>query len=191
MSRVSKAIEHDRGAAVDQPLLLARRWIVLTTHPHREHIAVEHLRAKGFEPYCPNVFRTISHARRRTLQRRPLFPGYCFVPVSSDHVATGPIQATMGVRSVVRFGSAPATLDPAFIQALKAREIDGVIVQPSIPFTPGDKVSVLGGAFNGSVAEVLSVNESMRVTLLLHLLRRPVSWQTDAYLIEHAPRGTK
>src|SRR5208282_3544054 len=109
-------------------------WLVLTTHPHREDQAIENLMRQNFRVYCPMILKRIRHARRAYEAPRPLFPGYVFVEQPSQRQLWQPLRSTFGVRSVVMTGEKPATLPAGLIESLKAREIDGSICKPEMPF---------------------------------------------------------
>ncbi|MDX2307196.1 MAG: transcription termination/antitermination NusG family protein [Hyphomicrobium sp.] len=163
------------------PEFVGSGWIVVNTQPHRERIAVENLELQDFAVYLPLIRRTVRHARREKQVTRPLFPGYIFVARSPEVPVWRPILSTIGVRNVVRFGSAPSLLDDAFVAALKDREVDGAIPQPEPVFKAGDNVRISDGPLTGHVAEIVQVDERRRVTLLMSLLNRPVRVQVAPY----------
>ena len=162
-------------------LYLGRRfgWAVVNTQPHREHIAVENLQRQEFIPYCPLIKRRHRHARRANDVLRPLFPGYLFVKINPDLTRWRPMLSTFGVRSVVRCGEEVSLLDDAFVQALRAREIDGVISRPASPYQIGQEVRVTDGAFGGLVATIIEMHERDRLTVLMQLLSRVVKVRLD------------
>ena len=154
-------------------------WAVVNTQPHREHIALENLQRQEFIPYCPLVKRRRRHARRVTDVLRPLFPGYLFVKINPDAERWRPMLSTFGVRSVVRCGDKVSLLDDIFVQALRAREVEGVISRPQSPYQIGQEVRVSGGVFDGLVATILELHEPDRLTVLMQLLSRAVKVRLD------------
>jgi transcriptional antiterminator RfaH len=154
-------------------------WAVVNTQPHREHIAVENLQRQEFIPYCPLIRRQQRHARRVTDVLRPLFPGYLFVKINPDLDRWRPMLSTFGVRSVVRCGDKVSLLDDAFVQAVRAREVDGVISRPVSPYQEGQEVRVSGGAFDGLVATIVEMHPPDRLTVLMQLLNRTVKVRLD------------
>lgn len=163
------------------------RWIVATTHPHSEAIAREHLERQGFTVYCPMIRKRRSHARRVDTVLRPLFPGYIFVHLSVASGIWRPIQSTTGIRTIVRFGEEPATLDAAFIEALQAREEEGAVIRPPTPFVVGQQVQIEGGPFDGLMARILSLNDRDRITVLLDVMNRGVKTLLDSRQLTPAP----
>lgn len=154
-------------------------WAVVNTHPHREHVALENLQRQEFWAYCPVISRRRSHARRVTTVLRPLFPGYLFVKILGDVQRWRPLLSTEGIRSVVRCGEELSLLGDAFVESLKAREVDGVIARPSSPYSVGQQVRLAGGAFDGLVATVIEMHENDRLTVLMQLLSRAVKVRID------------
>lgn len=147
-------------------------WIVLTTHPSREAYARENLERQGFTVYYPRMIKRIRHARRIYDAPRPLFPSYVFVAHSPLLGRWRSLLSTYGVRSVVRQGETPCLISNAFIEAFKAREVDGVLRRPEQPFAIGQEVKIQGGALDGIVGTILELRERQRIVLLMNILNQ-------------------
>ena len=78
------------------------------------------------------------------------------------------------MRSIVRCGDELSLVDDAFVQSLKAREVEGAICRPESPYHVGQQVRLAGGAFDGLVATIIEMHERDRLTVLMDLLNRPV-----------------
>ena len=161
----------------------ASNWIVLTTHPHREDFAIENLVRQDYEAYCPMIVKRIKHARRVYDAKRPLFPGYIFVERPAQRHLWRPLLGTFGVRSVVCNGETPSLLPAGFVESLKAREVDGAIQKPEMPFKPGQSVIINGGPFDGLVGQILEIRESDRVLLLLNILNQQTRVRVDTNML--------
>lgn len=155
------------------------KWVVINTHPHKEHFALENLARQSFESYCPMLKRQVRHARKTRDVLRPMFPGYVFTAVSRDMQLWRPILSTFGVRSVVRMGDKLGFLPNSFIQSLKVREVDGVISKPISPYKIGQNVRMVAGPFEGLVATIIEMNDNDRLVVLMELLNRPVKVKVD------------
>jgi transcriptional antiterminator RfaH len=155
-------------------------WVVVHTHPHKEQVALDHLARQNFACYCPLVRKRIRHARRTRDVLRPLFPGYVFVEMAGDRGHWRPLLSTTGVRTLVRSGEEPSRLDARFIDALRAREIDGVIVTPASAYTVGQQIRISEGPLEGIVATILDLDEKERIVVLMDILNRPVRVRLDA-----------
>lgn len=163
-----------------------RTWAVVNTHPHRERLAVTNLSRQHFDAYCPMISRRVRHARRAHDVLRPLFPGYVFVAVDPDLRPWRPILSTFGVRSLILRGERPGLLEDAFVQGIKAREVDGAIVRPETPYQLGQQVRLTVGAFEGLLATIIDMDEKDRLVVLMDLLNRPVKVRVDAGLVAAA-----
>jgi transcriptional antiterminator RfaH len=83
------------------------------------------------------------------------------------------VRSAHGVISVVRFGEWYPDVADDIIEELRLETEDRVIGESASPWTPGDRVRLVGGALAGLeavVTEVLPGNE--RVRLLLDFLGR-------------------
>ncbi|MFV2035139.1 MAG: transcriptional activator RfaH [Halocynthiibacter sp.] len=149
-------------------------WAVASTHPSREHVALQNLTRQGFTAYCPMVRKRIRHARRVEEVLRPVFPGYVFIQIDVDQTQWRPILSTIGIRTLISFGSKLGLLDVEFVQGLKERECAGAVDMDKRPFAAGQKVQLVGGPMDGVLATVLSVEARDRIVVLMELLKRSV-----------------
>jgi transcriptional antiterminator RfaH len=155
-------------------------WAVVKAQPHRERVAVENLERQGFRTYCPVILRQRRRGRQMQPVPKPLFPGYLFVRLDPDVQPWRPMLSTLGVRTVICSGERPSLIEDAFVEGLKVREHDGVIVHPDRPYQVGQQVRMAGGAFDGLVATVIGMREKDRLTVLLQLLSRAVRVELGA-----------
>jgi transcriptional antiterminator RfaH len=157
-----------------------RTWVVVNTHPAKEMLAIENLRRQKFETYCPLMRKRIRHARREHEALRPLFPSYVFAKLDPKMNRWRSIASTFGVKQLIAFGERPGLLHSDFIESLKAREVEGVIVRPREPYQVGQKVLLTGGAFEGISATIIELNENDRVVVLMEILSRSVKIKVDS-----------
>jgi transcriptional antiterminator RfaH len=150
----------------------AAPWIVINTHPHREHIALTNLERQDFHAYCPMMRKRRSHARRVDTVLRPLFPNYLFVQENPTLGRWRPILSTYGVRTIVRAGDELSFINGNFIDSLRAREIEGAIVRPPNPYRLGQRVQIAAGPFDGLVATIIEMDEKDRLVVLLDIMNR-------------------
>ena len=164
---------------------LFSRWYVVQTHPHAEAKAVRHLQRQAFETYLPRYLKKRRHARRVDNVAAPLFPRYLFVAVDMTTQRWLSIQSTIGVSRVVCNGNRPAAVPLEVVDALRQREdADGLVQLNQRPrFSPGDKVSVLGGAFQDCFGLYEGMSSNDRVTILLDLLGRKVRVNLDSEIL--------
>jgi transcriptional antiterminator RfaH len=162
-------MQQERLGAAGDPASPPKRWMVVNTHRHREDFAIENLERQAFEAYCPKLRKRRSHARRIDFVLRPLFPSYLFVRGGERWQA---IQSTLGVRTIVWAGEKPGCIDDGFIAGLKEREVEGAIVRPPSPYRVGQEVRISTGPFDGTVAEIIAMDEKDRLVVLIDMLNR-------------------
>ena len=164
------------------------RWFVVQTHINGEAKAASHLCRQGFAVYLPRYLKRRSHARKVETIARPLFPRYLFVAIDIAAQRWRAIQSTLGVSHLVCRGDRPASVEDGVISALRAREDEAgfVRLERRSPFSPGDKVRIVEGAFVDSLALVEGVSDHDRVAVLLDLLGRKVRVLVGADLIAAA-----
>ena len=145
-------------------------WIVINTHPHREHMALENLGRQAFDAYCPMIRRQRSHARRIDTVLRPLFPNYLFARLELG-AALRAFHHARGVQGIVHFGAQWPTVPEHIIENLRAR-IGEDCVHLVIPkLSLGDSVEIADGVFGGLEAVVTRVMPgTQRVAVLLAFL---------------------
>ena len=146
-------------------------WICVRTQPQRETFAQGHLARTGLEIYCPRHRRWVSHARRRELVMRPLFPNYLFAGSDRGLEALGHVRRTPGVASLAARDLAGAVVPDAVIACLRARESGSGFVELK-QFRPGEAVKITGGPFQGVEAIFQEKRDDRRSSILLSLLGR-------------------
>jgi transcriptional antiterminator RfaH len=154
-------------------------WAVINTHPHKERFAIENLVRQDFEAYCPMLRRTVRHARRTDTVLRPMFPGYVFAAIDIDRQRWRPLLSTFGVRTIVRNGDTPSLMPQSFVDALRAREIEGAITRPTSPYQVDQDIKIVAGPFEGIVAKIIALDDHDRLVVLMNLLNRPVKVKVD------------
>lgn len=151
-------------------------WYVAQTHPHGEERAVSNLRRQGFETYVPRYLRRRKHARKVEMIASVLFPRYVFVAFNPLVHRWLSIRSTSGISLLITQGDTPLPVPAGVVEGLRGREgEDGLITLGMGPsFVPGDKVRVVGGAFDEALGLFETINDAERVTILLDLLGRKV-----------------
>jgi transcriptional antiterminator RfaH len=166
----------------------APRWYVAHTHPNGEMRAVANLERQGFATYLPRYLKQRRHARRTEIVPAPVFPRYVFVAIDLARQRWLTIRSTVGVSRLVCQGEAPMAVPDGVVEALRRRHDDAGFVRLLTPMglRPGDKVRVLGGAFEETLGLLEEVSDEQRVTILLDLLGRKVRVTLDSSQIAAA-----
>jgi transcription antitermination factor NusG len=128
----------------------------------------------------------VKRSHSRTSSGRPLFRGYLFVHVTNDLERWRPLLSTYGVRSVVRFGSRLGFVDTAFIDSLRAREIDGAIGHSKQVYSVGQDVQIVTGPFDGAITRIIEMNDRDRLIVLMNVLGGSVRVMLDTAQVQPA-----
>jgi transcription antitermination factor NusG len=117
-------------------------WYVINTKPKKE-FQVEKLFAEGGFRYYNPVY-------RQGGQVRPFFPGYGFL-IFDFPSQYQTVKYTRGIKRVVGNKDGPIPIPEEIIQAIKAREIEGVIELAKHGQVPqvGDEIEVAEGPLKG------------------------------------------
>jgi transcriptional antiterminator RfaH len=149
-------------------------WYVARTHTHAETKALANLVAQGYEVYLPLCQRWVTHARRREVARRPLFPSYLFVRFDIEHTRWRSIMSTIGVAYLICQGDLPTRVAEGIVEAIKTAQGDGLFdyTHAAAQLQPGDKVRVASGPFANLIGQFQSTVANDRIRVLLEILGR-------------------
>jgi len=151
-------------------------WFVAQIKPNGYPKAKFNLERQGYKTFMPLIERVVSHARTKKRVMRPLFPGYIFITFDPERTQWRSINNTYGVSNLIMTRiNTPARVPNNLMTALLTScDVSGHILPPE-KFNAGDKVRIIGGAFEGTLAEVQHASEGARVRLLLDIMGRSVS----------------
>jgi transcriptional antiterminator RfaH len=147
-------------------------WAAARLQLHRESLALNFLKLRGFDTYLPRIRECRMVGGRRLMVTPPLFPGYAFVGIELQWHAA---RWTPGVSSLVMDGERPARVPDADIASLRARERSGFVVLPkqpcpSLSLRSGDRLRVRSGPFTGCLGLCAGMAARDRVLVLLKML---------------------
>ena len=149
-------------------------WLLAYTKPRAEKVAEENLRRQGFECVLP----WISVQKRRRGKwlwiDEPLFPRYIFVGTHAEQ-SWAPVRSTLGVTSLVRFGTQFATVPETLIHDLLSAADEGP--EQQVRFKQGQKVHITGESFSSIVGIFEMQDGEDRARVLIDLLGRPTTVQ--------------
>ena len=109
-----------------------------------------------------------------------MFSSYVFVNYQSGAGKWPSIQSTIGVQSVVLQGEKHGLLPSDFVDGLRSREVDGIILRPAERFDIDQQVFLQGAPLDGLVGEILEMRENDRILVLLSLLGQAVRLNLEA-----------
>jgi transcriptional antiterminator RfaH len=154
------------------------RWYLIHTKPLSEGLAKTNLERQDYQVYLPRATQSVrynGHWRDRIVS---LFPRYLFLRLNEGRQSLAPARSTLGVASVVRFGSQYTIVPDAVIDGLVARAdpVSGLhrLVRGA-RLTPGTAVRIRKGPFDGLEGVFEREAGADRVVVLLNLLGQAVS----------------
>ena len=155
-------------------------WYLAYCRPREEHRASLHLRNQGVESYYPQVEVTKLHRGHRIARLEPMFPSYLFVRVDLDLFPPYRLNATRGLRHMVRYGKQWTKIPCELVYDLMCRE-DSDASRAILNQLPrcGDKVQIQQGNFAGLEALYQEPDGEQRSFLLLEMLHQRVRYSVD------------
>ncbi len=148
------------------------KWRCIRGKPKSEHLAAQHLKAAGYESFCPRIRHQKQTTRGPVWFVEALFPGYLFVKFAPTNVRQ--VAATPFVSQVLTFMEDFGAVPEKVIVDLR----DSVDVQETVTVNTaiqtGDAVEVVTGPLQGQSVTVTQVLPGTdRVRVLLEFLGSP------------------
>lgn len=152
-------------------------WYALVVQPKHEKAVDEYLRRRGLAALCPTYQARKCWSDRIKVVDLPLFAGYVFACFSYAQriVALG----TVGVRSIVGFGSTPQPIPEAEIAALQSIRISGLPTRPWPYFQAGQRVRVVKGCLAGLEGILAREKDLFRVVVRVEMLMRSIAVEVE------------
>ena len=161
-------------------------WVCVRTQPKREAIAAGQLKAlEGVEVFCPRIRFRRKTKRGKVWFEEALFPGYLFARFDFKESVRA-VSSAYGVRGLVRFHEAYATVPNAMVEILRAERVNEepiVIEEPSVKV--GDEAVVTDGALIGLhavITQVLSGGD--RVKILMDMMGTAIEAEIATEILE-------
>src|SRR5215469_186739 len=160
-------------ALLDEPV-----WFCLKAQLKREHLAAIALRRQfSIECFSPRLrFRKLTN-RGPVWFVEAMFPGYLFTKFvySKQHRA---VEASHGIRGIVRFGDRLATLPETIVAGLQSTVGSEEVVTIDSSLKPGQAVQITEGPFRGlEVVVTCLLPAKERVRVLFEFLGRSVQME--------------
>ena len=162
-----------------------KSWYLIQAKPKAEQTAKENLERQGYQTYLPLILGRAKKSGKTIKSVQAMFPRYLFIQLSDQTDDWGPIRSTLGVSTLVRFGMSPAKVPEKLIEALKKSENpQGIHEFSQKPLSPGDKVLIVEGPFEGYEATLFSQKSVDRVIVLLKIAENYVKVKLEKTVIE-------
>lgn len=129
---------------------MVNQWFVARCKTGREVTASVSVAAKGFEVFLPVQMVTVTHARRRELVSRPLFPRYLFIAFDPTNDTHGEINWCRGISSrglMVNADGKPLPVPDKVIARIRGDEADMLAKagQVTTGYLPGETFQIARG----------------------------------------------
>ncbi len=148
----------------------ARSWYLIYTKPRAEKLAQENLQRQEFVTYLPLIQETHRIRGKYASRIEPMFPRYLFIQLNCTTDNWSPIRSTLGVSSIVRFGTYPMQVPESLLEILQKNEDDnGSQSMTEKEFQTGDCIRIIEGAMAGLEGIYESKTSKERVIILLNI----------------------
>ena len=166
---------------------MLKNWYVVQSKSKSEATAAAHLANQQFEVYLPIVSEARKRGGRWCSVEEPLFPGYLFISLDTDHQNTSSIRSTRGVVGLVRQGAALSPMPKGYVENLMSLQMNiGSPIDLSALFNVGDEVLLTEGPMQGMKAVFGDRCGQERVIVLLNLLGSEARTTVSVNWIEKA-----
>ncbi|SFC95709.1 transcriptional antiterminator RfaH [Thiohalospira halophila DSM 15071] len=153
----------------EEPVFGGEGWYLVYTKPQAEEQARENLTRQGYRTWLPFVRERKRVKGRYKTVVEPLFPRYLFVRLSAGLEDWSPIRSTLGVSTLVRFGTWPARVPDELVEAFRATmDETGICDLDAPPVAPGDRIRITEGVMAGYEGICQARNSGERVTIMLN-----------------------
>jgi transcription termination/antitermination protein NusG len=157
-------------------------WYVTYTCPRHEKHVAQHLENRGISFFLP-LYKSMRRWKDRNKQiELPLFPGYVFVQMTSEHRVD--LLRVPGVVHLVTFQGKPAPVKGAEFEILRRGLIGSSILRPHPYLKAGRKVRIRSGSMAGIEGIFVRRKDSARVVLSISLIERSVAMEIDETDVE-------
>lgn len=147
-----------------------RNWYLIYTKPRAEKLAQENLQRQEFNTYLPLIVESHRHRGKYVHIVGPMFPRYLFIQLNCTTDNWAPIRSTLGVSSIVRFGTYPMQVPETLLESLKEHEDEnGLQSFSEKEFKTGDRIRIIDGAMTGLEGVYESKTSKERVIVLLNI----------------------
>lgn len=161
---------------VPQPTIAAgERWYAVQTLARREAYALGNLSDQGYRCFLPRFEKSVRHARRVTLARRALFPGYLFVSLDLARARWRSVNGTRGVLRLVMAHETPLPVPDGVVENLVKLVDPRGLIRLDHGLKPGDRVEITRGPFAQSLGEILSLDDQGRARVLIEMMNAKVA----------------
>jgi transcriptional antiterminator RfaH len=152
-------------------------WYVLYTYPQYEKKVHKSLLRRNFNSFLPVQTVVKQWSDRKKKVEVPLFPNYVFVQTETNQRFK--ILDFHGVSRFIMFNGKPVTIDDGEIQTIK-KMMNTTDPSKEENLTPGDKVILQGGVFDGLEGIIYRKNGKTRFCVKISAINQLISIDISA-----------
>jgi transcription antitermination factor NusG len=179
VSSSSEIHPHLTAASENNSILPVKSpWYGLRTRSNQEKIVAAILESKGYEQYLPLYRQRRRWSDRVVTTQVPLFPGYVFCRFDTQRRL--PVISTLGVVSIIGFGSDPEPIPDHEIEAIERILQSGAGAEPHPFLRVGQRVRVSQGALKDVEGILVRKKSDLRLVVSVSILQRSVSVEIDS-----------
>ena len=162
------------------------QWFAVYTKPRQEQLALLNLERQEYRCFLPMAINPYQRRSQRGLRIEPLFPRYMFINAIADQQSLGPVRSTIGVCSLVRFGSQLATMPTQVIETINGRcdPDTGLVKLEPTAAQVGDQVKVFDGPLAGLEGIFRERKGINRALLLMKMLGTESTVEVDRMYLQ-------
>jgi transcription elongation factor/antiterminator RfaH len=148
-----------------------KKWFVVQCLARREKYAQLNLLNQQFNTYLPQFWKTVRHARRTRTVQQALLPGYLFVHLDLKKDRWRSVNGTFGVAKLIMSGEQPAAVPAGIVESLIQHTDQKGAVRLDDGLQVGQKIKIITGPMTDLIGDLLSLDDSGRVRVLLEIMR--------------------
>lgn len=159
-------------------------WFVLYTNIRSEKRAQLQLDAKGFRTFLPESTHWVTHARVRSIVRRPLLTRYLFLEMDPNKQSFMDVRATDGIEAIVGTTGTPMIIPREFVDSFMMRQLAGEFdYAGKSSLIAGDKVKIVAGEFDEMIGVITSGDTAFGGAVMVKLLKDRREVRLRAYAV--------
>ena len=150
--------------------MFSKSWYVVQCLARREKYAQLNLNLQDFNTFYPYFFKSVRHARKTRTVQQALFPGYLFIQLDLNKDRWRSVNGTFGVSKLIMNGERPSVVPSGIVDNLIQHTDEKGSVRLDDGLKVGQKVKIVSGPMNDLIGELLTLDDSGRVRVLLEIM---------------------
>jgi transcription antitermination factor NusG len=154
-----------------------------------EKVAAAAIQAAGIETFLPLMTQVHQWSDRRKPVEVPMFPGYLFVRIQTLPELVLRVLQSPGVVTFVGNGAGATPIADDEINNFRTAIVGKVACTPYPFLKIGDRVRVVGGAFNGVEGVLVGRGPQSKLILSISLIQRSIAisvYNLDVVPVSHS-----